>query len=136
VRRLLLFLVLLASFDAPAPSRVEHRDVHGNVRSMAIGRDLIRTLTLATQEGPASVDLTVLVEDLEGHLWLGANGRGLHRVRPQPIVSGSQPQGLTVRGARPSVVRDRPQSRDLAAGDGRPPGCWDRQERHGDRTGA
>jgi hypothetical protein len=38
-------------------------------------------------------------EDREGHLWLGANGRGLHRVRPQPIVSGSQPQGLIVRGA-------------------------------------
>ena len=55
---------------------------------MTIGRDLIRTLTLATQDGPASVDLTVLVEDREGHLWLGTNGRGLHRVRPQPIVDG------------------------------------------------
>ena len=89
-----------------AAARVGYQDRRGEAWSMEVHPALTRALALAKPEGVERVEFTVFFEDREGHIWLGTDGQGLRRVRPQVIVSYSRQQGLVDRNIYP-IVQDR-----------------------------
>ena len=85
----------------PVSAQVTYREGRGKVWPMDVRPALTRSLTLPTQVGVERVEFTVFFEDREGHLWLGTNGQGLRRVRPQVIASYSRQLGLVDRNVYP-----------------------------------
>lgn len=67
-------------------------DRRGRQWTFAVGPDLVRHLALPDHDRP--IAFTTLHEDADGNVWLGTDGQGLVRVRPQHITSYSTAQGL------------------------------------------
>jgi signal transduction histidine kinase/ligand-binding sensor domain-containing protein/DNA-binding response OmpR family regulator len=65
-------------------------DAEGHIWS-GLGRSLCRDDRVVFQT-PAAI--TALLMDHEGSLWVGTMGGGLHRFRPTPFETFSQPEGL------------------------------------------
>jgi signal transduction histidine kinase/ligand-binding sensor domain-containing protein len=86
--------------------RVEHRDRHGRVWPLELDGFLLRHMVLPDRRRPERVPVAALHEDREGNLWVGTEGRGLHRVRRQLVTAYSEAQGLVARNVYP-VFEDR-----------------------------
>ncbi len=78
----------------------------GGTWAFALTPALDRSLTLDGTGTSETIEFTTLYEGRDGDIWLGTNGRGLHRVREQVVTVYSTAQGLTD-GNIYAVLQDR-----------------------------
>ncbi len=76
------------------PQSVSYRDPHGNIWNFHVGQRLMRFLDFESSDQPASISFTHLLEDNEGHVWIGTEGNGLYQLQEQSIDVFSKAQGL------------------------------------------
>ena len=74
--------------------------------AVTVNATLWRRLRLPGNGTPIDILFVALHEDADGNLWLGTDGQGLRRVRPQNVTVYSTAQGLVDRNAY-GILEDR-----------------------------
>jgi signal transduction histidine kinase/streptogramin lyase len=83
--------------EPEAASTTTYTDRSGHVWVMTVNSKLWRRLRLPGTGAAADILFVTLHEGMDGNLWLGTDGRGLHRVRSQNVQVYSTAQGLVDR---------------------------------------
>lgn len=73
---------------------VSYRDRHGRQWDFGVDKGLVRYLQQSLPGRSEKISFSRLKEDREGNLWLGTEGQGLYKLRPQFIRAYSTAQGL------------------------------------------
>lgn len=71
-----------------------YRDNHGHVWTTRVDARLSRFLDFQSSGEAASIPMEQFLEDREGNVWIGTEGKGLYRLQEQSIQVYSKAQGL------------------------------------------
>jgi signal transduction histidine kinase/ligand-binding sensor domain-containing protein len=88
----------------PPPS--SYSDVHGHVWTVRVEAHLARFLDFESSGSAASIPLDWFLEDREGNVWVGTEGKGLYRLQEQSVIVYSKAQGLIDSNVYP-IYQDR-----------------------------
>jgi signal transduction histidine kinase/ligand-binding sensor domain-containing protein len=88
------------------PREITYRDPHQHRWSMHVGPRMQRYLDFVSSGEKTSIPVDGFLEDREGNVWVGTEGRGLYRLQEQSVRVYSKAQGLSDSDIYP-IYQDR-----------------------------
>jgi signal transduction histidine kinase/ligand-binding sensor domain-containing protein len=80
--------------DLRHPRGYSYHDAHGHTWTIHVEAHLSRLLDLESSGGVTSIPLDWFLEDREGNVWVGTEGKGLYRLQKPSILVYSKAEGL------------------------------------------